>query len=208
MASRLVSANHDLSKRMVFHTADIMNVTHKLKDYDVIFLKALVGMNIADKNKVIQYLAKYMAPGAILMLRCAHGACAFLYLVVDPNVLHGFSVLLIFHPNDDVINSVVISPYSLLLWNTISKLPLYKKIPSSGSLITMPAFPTTPSGRVRGKLIQKLLLNQKCMGYLVRTYYSISPTRYYKDDSWLSADLKSNEKQIQENFDMTKSAGK
>nr|GEZ36532.1 nicotianamine synthase, S-adenosyl-L-methionine-dependent methyltransferase [Tanacetum cinerariifolium] len=94
---------------MAFHTADIMNVTHESKDYDVIFLAALVGMNIADKNKVIQHLAKYMAPGAILMLRGAHGARAFLYLVVDPNVLHGFNVLLIFHPDDDVINSVVIS---------------------------------------------------------------------------------------------------
>ncbi|GJU74457.1 hypothetical protein Tco_1265862 [Tanacetum coccineum] len=45
---------------------------------------------------------------------------------------------------------------------------------------------------LRGKLIQKLLLNQKFMGYLVRAYYSISPTRYYKDDSCWSADLKSN----------------
>ncbi|GJY81811.1 hypothetical protein Tco_0494562 [Tanacetum coccineum] len=42
-----------------------------------------------------------------------------------------------------------------------------------------------------GKLIQKLLLNQKCMGYLVRAYYSIYPTRYYKDDSYWSVDLKS-----------------
>ncbi|GKA45698.1 hypothetical protein Tco_0738494 [Tanacetum coccineum] len=32
----------------------------------------------------------------------------------------------------------------------------------------------------------------KCMGYLVRAYYSISPTKYYKDDSCWSADLKSN----------------
>ncbi|GJZ43832.1 hypothetical protein Tco_0591087 [Tanacetum coccineum] len=29
------------------------------------------------------------------------------------------------------------------------------------------------------------------MGYLVHAYYSISPTRYYKDDSCWSADLKS-----------------
>nr|GEW24995.1 retrovirus-related Pol polyprotein from transposon TNT 1-94 [Tanacetum cinerariifolium] len=43
----------------------------------------------------------------------------------------------------------------------------------------------------KGKLIQKLLLNQKCMGYLVRAYYSISSIRYYKDDSCWSADLKS-----------------
>nr|GEX15680.1 hypothetical protein [Tanacetum cinerariifolium] len=43
----------------------------------------------------------------------------------------------------------------------------------------------------RGELIQKLLLNQKCMGYLVRAYYSISPTWYYKDNSCWSTDLKS-----------------
>nr|GEV50690.1 retrovirus-related Pol polyprotein from transposon TNT 1-94 [Tanacetum cinerariifolium] len=48
-----------------------------------------------------------------------------------------------------------------------------------------------PRNFVRGKLIQKLLLNQKCMGYLVHADYSISPTRYYKDDSCWSADLKS-----------------
>nr|GFB14316.1 reverse transcriptase domain, reverse transcriptase zinc-binding domain protein [Tanacetum cinerariifolium] len=42
-----------------------------------------------------------------------------------------------------------------------------------------------------GKLIQKLLHNQKYMGYLVRAYYNISPTKYYKDDSCWSADLKS-----------------
>nr|GEU55422.1 ATPase subunit 4 [Tanacetum cinerariifolium] len=45
--------------------------------------------------------------------------------------------------------------------------------------------------RSREKLIQKLLLNQKCMGYLVRAYYSISSRMYYKDDSCWSADLKS-----------------
>ncbi|GJS16099.1 hypothetical protein Tco_0410571 [Tanacetum coccineum] len=46
---------------------------------------------------------------------------------------------------------------------------------------------------VREALItEELLLNRKCMGYLVRAYYSISPTKYYKDDSCWSADLKSN----------------
>ncbi|GJR37471.1 hypothetical protein Tco_1213155 [Tanacetum coccineum] len=44
---------------------------------------------------------------------------------------------------------------------------------------------------VNGKLIQKLLLDQKYMGYLVHAYYSISPISYYKDDSCWSADLKS-----------------
>nr|XP_043621827.1 nicotianamine synthase-like [Erigeron canadensis] len=110
MASRLVSSDPDLSQRMVFHTADIMNVTDELKNYDVVFLAALVGMDIEKKVEVIEHLAKYMSPGAILMLRSAHGARAFLYPVVDPEVLQGeFDVLSIFHPDDDVVNSVVIT---------------------------------------------------------------------------------------------------
>ncbi|GJW71005.1 hypothetical protein Tco_0127922 [Tanacetum coccineum] len=43
----------------------------------------------------------------------------------------------------------------------------------------------------REAIFEKISLNKKCMGYLVRAYYSISPTRYYKDDSCWSADLKS-----------------
>lgn len=109
MASRLVSPDPDLSKRMLFHSMDIMEVTDELKEYDVVFLAALVGMDISDKVKVIQHLAKYMAPGAMLMLRSAHGARAFLYPVVEPEDLQGFEVLSIFHPQDEVINSVVIA---------------------------------------------------------------------------------------------------
>ncbi|KAE8677756.1 KNOTTED1-like homeobox protein 6 isoform 1 [Hibiscus syriacus] len=53
-------------------------------EYDVVFLAALVGMDKDEKVRVIDHLAKYMSPGAILMLRSAHGARAFLYPVVDP----------------------------------------------------------------------------------------------------------------------------
>nr|GEW01222.1 serine/threonine protein kinase SRPK1 [Tanacetum cinerariifolium] len=50
---------------------------------------------------------------------------------------------------------------------------------------------TSSDTRGKGKLIQKLLLNQKCLGYLVRAYYSISSTKYYKDESCLNADINS-----------------
>ncbi|KAI3752607.1 hypothetical protein L2E82_24641 [Cichorium intybus] len=109
MASHLVSSDPDLSQIMVFHTANIMDVTGELKEYDVIYLAALVGMDIDEKVKVIDHLAKYMAPGALLMLRSAHGARVFLYPVVDAQQLQGFEVLSVFLPNDDVNNSVVIS---------------------------------------------------------------------------------------------------
>nr|KYP36703.1 Nicotianamine synthase [Cajanus cajan] len=60
--------------------------------------------------KVINHLAKFMAPGAFLVLRSAHGARAFLYPVVDPcSDLKGFEVLSVFHPTDEVINSVIVA---------------------------------------------------------------------------------------------------
>uniref|UniRef100_A0A7N0RJP3 Nicotianamine synthase n=1 Tax=Kalanchoe fedtschenkoi TaxID=63787 RepID=A0A7N0RJP3_KALFE len=109
LASRLVSCDADLSTRMVFHTENIMSVTDALKEYDVVFLAALVGMDKEEKIQVIDHLAKHMAPGATLMLRSAHGARAFLYPVVDPCDLRGFEVLSVYHPTDEVINSVVIA---------------------------------------------------------------------------------------------------
>jgi len=114
LASRLVSSDADLSERMFFHTSDIMDVKNDLKEYQVVFLAALVGMDKEEKIKVIEHLAKYMAPGATLMVRSAHGARAFLYPVVDPGDLKGFEVLSIFHPTDEVINSVVIARKSCM----------------------------------------------------------------------------------------------
>lgn len=109
MALALVSSDPDLSKRFAFHTTDIMSVTSALKDFEIVFLAALVGMDKEAKVRVVDHLAKYMAPGALLMLRSAHGARAFLYPVVDPCDLRGFDVLSVFHPTDEVINSVVIA---------------------------------------------------------------------------------------------------
>ncbi|KAI3978118.1 hypothetical protein MKX01_012949 [Papaver californicum] len=104
LASNLIAADPDLSQRMLFHDTDIMNVTTGLSDYEVVFLAALVGLNKEDKRKVIDHLAKYMAPGSLLMLRSAHGARGFLYPILEPSDLPGFEVLAVFHPMDDVIN--------------------------------------------------------------------------------------------------------
>ncbi|ERN02134.1 hypothetical protein AMTRI_Chr02g223380 [Amborella trichopoda] len=109
MALGLVSSHPDLSKRMFFHNANIMDVSHRLRDYDVVFLAALVGMSTREKAKVVKHLAKHMAPGALLMLRSAHGSRAFLYPVVEPEEVHGFDVLSVYHPTDDVINSVMVA---------------------------------------------------------------------------------------------------
>ncbi|KAJ8767327.1 hypothetical protein K2173_017371 [Erythroxylum novogranatense] len=108
-ALHLISSYSDLSKRMFFHTADIMHVSASLKEYEVVFLAALVGMNKEEKLQVINHLAEHMATGALLLLRSAHDARAFLYPVIDPNDLRGFEVLSVFHPTDEIINSVIIA---------------------------------------------------------------------------------------------------
>ncbi|XP_057962040.1 nicotianamine synthase [Malania oleifera] len=108
-AHRLVSPDPNLSKRMFFHTTDIMDVSEGLKDYEVVILAALVGLEIKEKLVIIDHLAKFMAPGALLMLRSAHGARGFLYPVVNPRDVRGFEVLKVFHPTNEVINSVVVA---------------------------------------------------------------------------------------------------
>ncbi|XP_047342579.1 nicotianamine synthase [Impatiens glandulifera] len=109
VASRLVQSDPDLSARMVFHTTNVLDVCSELKEFEVVFLAALVGMDKEEKVRVIDHLGKHMAPGAFLMLRSAHGARGFLYPVVQPSDLRGFEVLSVFHPTDEVINSVVIA---------------------------------------------------------------------------------------------------
>ncbi|CAA7033879.1 unnamed protein product [Microthlaspi erraticum] len=109
LASSLVSRDPDLSNRMIFHTTDVLNANEGLDQYDVVFLAALVGMDKEAKVKAIEHLEKHMAPGAVLMLRSAHALRAFLYPIVDSSDLKGFQLLTIYHPTDDVVNSVVIA---------------------------------------------------------------------------------------------------
>ncbi|XP_021906706.1 nicotianamine synthase-like [Carica papaya] len=109
-AWQLVSSDPDLSKRMFFHTLDVMDLSSQaLEEYEVVFLAALVGMGKEEKTQIIDHLALHMAPGAFLLLRSSHGARAFLYPVVGPHELQGFEVLSVFHPTDEVINSVIVA---------------------------------------------------------------------------------------------------
>ncbi|KAF7037439.1 hypothetical protein CFC21_112807 [Triticum aestivum] len=113
-ASKLFRADTDVGARMSFHTADVADLAGELAKYDVVFLAALVGMAAEDKAKVIAHLGAHMADGAALVVRSAHGARGFLYPIVDPQdiTLGGFEVLAVCHPDDDVVNSVIIAQKS------------------------------------------------------------------------------------------------
>ncbi|KAE8651625.1 hypothetical protein Csa_021256 [Cucumis sativus] len=92
-ASMLVAGDVELSRRMVFHTTDIMDVgSEELREFEVVFLAALVGMEREEKGKVIEHLRKNMSGGALLMLRSAYGARAFVYPVVEACDLRGLDI--------------------------------------------------------------------------------------------------------------------
>uniref|UniRef100_A0A1J3EMB1 Nicotianamine synthase n=1 Tax=Noccaea caerulescens TaxID=107243 RepID=A0A1J3EMB1_NOCCA len=60
LASSLVSRDPDLSKRMIFHTTDVLNANEGLDQYDVVFLAALVGMDKEAKVRAIEHLEKHI----------------------------------------------------------------------------------------------------------------------------------------------------
>ncbi|KAJ1434277.1 S-adenosyl-L-methionine-dependent methyltransferase [Sesbania bispinosa] len=108
VARKIVASDAALEKRMKFETQDIMEVRERLGQYDCIFLAALVGMSREAKLKILGHIRKYMKEGGFLVVRSAKGARAFLYPVVEEHDLVNFEVLTIFHPTNDVINSVVL----------------------------------------------------------------------------------------------------
>ncbi|KAL9445340.1 hypothetical protein AB3S75_018349 [Citrus x aurantiifolia] len=108
VARQIVSSDIEFEKRMKFVTCDIMQVKEKLGEYDCIFLAALVGMSKEDKVKIIMHIRKYMKDGGVLLVRSAKGARAFLYPVVEKHDLLDFELLSVFHPTNEVINSVVL----------------------------------------------------------------------------------------------------
>ncbi|KAG8063666.1 hypothetical protein GUJ93_ZPchr0003g17008 [Zizania palustris] len=110
-ARKLFRADEELGARMSFHTADVASLTEKLGEYDVVFLAALVGMAAEEKAEVVAHLGAHMADGAALVVRSAHGARGFLYPIVDPEDIRrgGFDVLAVCHPDDEVINSVIVA---------------------------------------------------------------------------------------------------
>ncbi|XP_021912740.1 nicotianamine synthase-like [Carica papaya] len=106
VARRIVASDPEFERRMKFVTCDAMEVKEKLEEYDVVFLAALVGMTREEKAKILGHVHKYMKNGGFLVVRSAKGARAFLYPAVEDHDLQGFELLSVYHPNDDVINSV------------------------------------------------------------------------------------------------------
>ncbi|KAK9727658.1 hypothetical protein K7432_001642 [Basidiobolus ranarum] len=98
----------DVQAHLTFHHQDI-NSIQDLRKYDVVYLAALVGLVVSEKRKLIQQLWKSMSPGSYLVLRSAHSLRKILYPEVETEMLQGFEPVLVVHPYNEVVNSIVIA---------------------------------------------------------------------------------------------------
>lgn len=98
-----------LARRIDFISTEIEKVTDVLAECEVVFLAALVGVEREEKRQVIAHLAAHMRPGAILVVRSAHGLRSMLYPVVQEADLIGFNVLVTAHPGNHIVNSVIVA---------------------------------------------------------------------------------------------------
>ncbi|KAI8998095.1 Nicotianamine synthase [Gaertneriomyces semiglobifer] len=98
-----------LSRAFSFEHADVAKENVDLHEFDVVYLAALVGINAEEKRQVVRRVHQFMRPGALLLVRSAHSLRRLLYPQIDLESLQGFSPLLVVHPHNHVINSVVIA---------------------------------------------------------------------------------------------------
>ncbi|KAI8822845.1 Nicotianamine synthase [Fimicolochytrium jonesii] len=81
--------------------------------FDVVYLAALVGLDVNTKRKVLERLHRAIRPGALLVARSAHSLRTLLYSPIDVGSsechLKGFKPLLVMHPHNHIINSVLIA---------------------------------------------------------------------------------------------------
>ncbi|MCJ1363295.1 putative 26S proteasome regulatory subunit [Acarospora aff. strigata] len=99
------------AKAMRFHCTEARDAKEDLRDYDVVYVAALVGMSWAQKEDIIADVVDRMRPGALLILRSAHSLRSLLYPVVKITsilALARVEPLIVVHPYNHIINSVVV----------------------------------------------------------------------------------------------------
>lgn len=97
---------------MCFQCASAGSPDVDLGRFDIVYLAALVGDCSRDKHEIVAEVVKRMKPGALVVMRSAHSLRRLLYPVVEfteDMASVGLRPVLVVHPYNHVINSVVIA---------------------------------------------------------------------------------------------------
>jgi nicotianamine synthase len=95
--------------KLSFQLADAAEV-QDLRSFEVVFLAGLVGDTEKEKRRILGKVVAQCKEGALVVLRSAHGLRKLLYQQIGVGVLaeFGLEVLLVVHPWNHVVNSVVV----------------------------------------------------------------------------------------------------
>jgi len=104
----LVAERAGWPEQVSFHHADAGDF-EAVADSDVVVLAALVGLDRADKRRVLSALSARMRSGSMLVVRSSHGLRTLLYPPVELSDLQDWRPLSVVHPLNAVVNSVVIA---------------------------------------------------------------------------------------------------
>lgn len=78
------------------------------KHYDLVVIAALAGATQEDKQRILDNVLPHITDNGRVLLRSARGARSLLYPELDAKAFRGVSLLHEYHPDDHVINSVLV----------------------------------------------------------------------------------------------------
>lgn len=78
------------------------------RQYDLIVIAALAGETQQAKQSIVENILPYLSDDGRILVRSARGARSLLYPELDSRAFRGISLLHEYHPEDHVINSVLV----------------------------------------------------------------------------------------------------
>lgn len=95
-------------RQLVEHRSALQLTAKDFEEVDLVYLAALVGIDKAEKTKIVSHLYDVMRPGSILMARSAIGLKTLVYRRLTIEEFEKFSNIQEFHPEDKrVLNSIM-----------------------------------------------------------------------------------------------------
>lgn len=76
---------------------------------DIVFLAAMVGYSLDQKQHTLRHLYTHMRPGQLLVIRTTHSLRSLLYPLISPEDIPHFTIKAVMHPYTQVVNSVIIA---------------------------------------------------------------------------------------------------
>lgn len=101
-----------LGSLITFQLAEASELKDIAREYRVVFVAALVGNSVEQKQKIFSNLAAAMHPGQVICARSVEGIRALHYLPVDPNDMQPFVVVSAAYPPAPVLNHTLMGTHA------------------------------------------------------------------------------------------------